>query len=79
MQLRANAALVMGMMAVNLWTEEELPSGGPLVINAIRHDYVEIPESLAGLSETEQCLEALRWAVATAIRERSTRHLQPGS
>lgn len=78
MMLRASVYLHFDHVAVNVWIEEEPTPGGPVVIKSVRHTYAEVPEVLADLPESEQCLEALRWAVVTAIRERSARARQLG-
>lgn len=79
MQLKASVYLHFNHVAVNLWTETQEQPSDVLVIHSIRHTYAEVPELLADLSDTEQCLEALRWAVITAIRDRKGQDRQLGS
>jgi len=73
MMLRASVYLSFGQIAVNVWTESQDAPDGPLVVRSVRHDYIEVPEVLAKLSEDEQCLEALRWAVRVALEQRRAR------
>lgn len=79
MMLRASVYLSFDHVAVNVWTETQDSPDQPVVVKSVRHTYVEVPESLVGLTEDLQCLEALRWAVQTAIHHRKGRGRQLGS
>lgn len=79
MMLKATVFLTFGHVAVNLWTEDQADKAAPLVLRSIRHTYVQVPDALAELSEEECVLEALRWAVVTALQHRRGQGPQLGS
>lgn len=78
MMLRASVYLSFDHVAVNVWTETQDTPDAPIVIASVRHTYVEVPDAMAELPDMMQCLEALRWAVQTAIQQRRGAERQTG-